>query len=165
MKIRKAELNDLKSIIDIFKNAIDVMNEGNIPQWDEIYPTSAIFKQDILKQQMYVGIENDDIVSVIVVNDEFDELYKKGDWKYKNRKFVVIHRLCVNPIYQKQGIGKTTMLMIEALLKKREIQSIRLDAFSLNPYALKLYKALGYRKVGEVNFRKGVFYLLEKEII
>lgn len=165
MKIRKAELNDLKSIIDIFKNAIDVMNEGNIPQWDEIYPNSAILKQDILKQQMYVGIENENIVSVIVVNNEFDELYKKGNWKYTNRKFVVIHRLCVNPIYQKQGIGKTTMLMIEALLKKKEIQSIRLDAFSLNPYALRLYKSLGYRKVGEVNFRKGLFYLFEKEII
>lgn len=38
MKIRKAELGDLKEIIDIFSNAINTMNDNNIHQWDEIYP-------------------------------------------------------------------------------------------------------------------------------
>jgi hypothetical protein len=56
------------------------------------------------------------------------------------------------------------MIMIEELLRKEGIQSIRLDAFSLNPYALKMYGALGYQKVGETNWRKGLFYLLEKKL-
>lgn len=54
--------------------------------------------------------------------------------------------------------------MIEDLLKKQRVQSIRLDAFSLNPYALKMYEALGYEKVGEINWRKGTFYLCEKKL-
>lgn len=164
MKIRKAELVDLNIIIDIFKNAINEMNDNNIPQWDEIYPTSEILKEDILKKEMYVGIKGDTIVSVLVANDEFDEQYKNGNWKYADKSFAVVHRLCVNPIYQNQKIGQTTMNMIEEILKKEGIESIRLDVFSLNPYALKMYEALGYQKVGETHWRKGLFYLLEKKL-
>lgn len=164
MKIRKAELEDLNIIVDIFRNAINEMNDNNIPQWDEIYPTGEILKEDILKQEMYVGIKEDAIVSVLVVNDESDEQYKNGNWKYADEGFVVVHRLCVNPIYQNQKIGRATMTMIENILKKEMVESIRLDAFSLNPYALKMYEALGYQKVGETHWRKGLFYLLEKKL-
>lgn len=164
MKIRKAELEDLNIIIDIFRKAINRMNDNNIRQWDEIYPTNAILEQDILKKQMYVGIKDDTIVSTVVVNNEFDDQYKNGNWKYDNERFAVVHRLCVNSIYQNQKIGKNTMIMVEELLRKDGIQSIRLDTFSLNPYALKMYETLGYQKVGEANWRKGLFYLLEKKL-
>ncbi|MCY6354811.1 GNAT family N-acetyltransferase [Clostridium sp. ZS2-4] len=164
MKIRKAELEDLNIIIEIFRNATNAMEDNNIHQWDEIYPTNTILEQDILKKQMYVGIKDDNIVSVVVVNNEFDDQYKNGNWEYHNERFVVLHRVCVNPIYQNQKIGKNTMVMIEDLLQKEEIQSIRLDAFSLNPYALKMYETLGYQKVGETNWRKGLFYLFEKKL-
>lgn len=164
MRIRKAELEDLNIIIDIFSSAIIAMNENNINQWDERYPTSMILEQDILNKKMYVGVKDNTIVSVIVVNSEFDEQYKDGKWKYDNEKFVVVHRLCVNPTYQNQKIGKNTMIMIEELLRKEGIQSIRLDAFSLNPYALRMYDTLGYQKVGQTNWRKGLFYLFEKKL-
>lgn len=163
IEIRKAELEDLNAITEIFRNAIIEMNNKKIYQWDEIYPSKNILEQDILKKQMYVGIKDEIIVSAAVINDEFDEQYKNGNWHYDG-KFAVVHRLCVNPIYQNQKIGKETMLMIEELLMKERIQSIRLDAFSLNPYALKMYISLGYQKVGEANWRKGMFYLFEKRL-
>lgn len=56
------------------------------------------------------------------------------------------------------------MIKIEEILKTEGIQSIRLDTFSLNPYALKMYQTLGYQKVGEVKWRKGLFYLFEKQL-
>jgi hypothetical protein len=66
MKIRKAELEDLNIIIDIFKNGINAMNDNNnIHQWDEIYPTNTILEQDILKKQMYVGIKDNTIATHI----------------------------------------------------------------------------------------------------
>lgn len=164
MKIRKAEIEDLKTITDIFRNAINTLNDNNIPQWDETYPTGEILKEDIRKKQMYVGIKDDAIVSVVVVNNEFDEQYKNGNWKYDNESFAVVHRVCVNPIYQNQNIGKTTMIMLEELLHKEGIESIRLDTFSLNPYSVRMYEALGYQKVGEANWRKGLFYLFEKKL-
>lgn len=164
MEIRKAELEDLNEIIDIYRNAIDTMNSNNIPQWDEVYPNGTILKEDILAKQMYVGLIDNAIASVVVLNNEFDEQYNNGHWEYQNESFAVVHRLCVNPICQNQKVGRNTMLLVEKLLQKQGVQAIRLDAFSLNPYALKMYENLGYKKAGEANWRKGVFYLLEKKI-
>lgn len=164
MKIRKAEFGDLNIIIDIFKNAIKVMEDNNIFQWDDIYPNNILLEQDILERQMYVVLKDNTIVSVVVVNNEYDEQYINGEWRYDNENFAVVHRLCVNPTFQNREIGKNTMILIENLLKDNGIQSIRLDSFSLNLYALKMYEKLGYQKVGEANFRKGLFYLLEKKL-
>ncbi|MDF2675880.1 MAG: sortase-like acyltransferase [Bacillota bacterium] len=162
MHIRKAELEDLNIIIEIYKNAIKYLNENKIYQWDEIYPNKAILEEDILKKEMYIGIVNNAIVSVVVINSEYDEHYDNFNWECDN--FAVIHRLCVNPVNQNQKIGKNTMILIEELLKEKGIKSIRLDAFSLNPYSLRMYDNLGYKKVGETNWRKGLFYLFEKRI-
>ena len=164
MNIRKAELMDIGKVIVIYKNAIKAMIDSNLDQWDDIYPAIKILEQDITANQMYVGIIDDKIVSAVVANTEFDEEYKNGRWKYDNKNFAVIHRLCVNPAYQNKKVGRNTMILIEELLKKEGVQSIRLDAFSLNPYALKLYESLGYQKVGEATWRKGLFYLFEKKL-
>lgn len=53
---------------------------------------------------------------------------------------------------------------IENNLREQGVSSIRLDAFTQNPYALKMYQSIVYHITGEVNFRKGRFYLMEKEI-
>jgi ribosomal protein S18 acetylase RimI-like enzyme len=44
------------------------------------------------------------------------------------------------------------------------IDTVRLDAFSHNPAALKLYRRLNYCEVGFVDFRKGRFILFEKKL-
>lgn len=41
-------------------------------------------------------------------------------------------------------------------------QAIRLDAFSENPFALKLYGNRGYSRAGYADRRKGRFYLMQK---
>jgi len=104
------------------------------------------------------------IASIFVLNQKCDKEYNDGDWEYKNASFFVIHRLCVNPDFQGKGVGRMTMELIENYLREKKIESIRLDTFSQNPIALKLYEGLGYKRVGEVNWRKGLFYLLEKKI-
>ena len=80
--------------------------------------------------------------------------------------FVVVHRLCVNPVYQNQKIEKNTMIMIEGLLRKEGIQSIRLDAFYLNPYVLKMYETLGYQKSWTNKLEKRIIlYCIHTKII
>ena len=48
MHIRKAALEDLKTIMDIYKTAQDFMIEsGNPDQWGHRYPTVNIIESDI----------------------------------------------------------------------------------------------------------------------
>lgn len=68
----------------------------------------------------------------------------------------------MNPIFQNKGIAKSTLFYIEKQLKEIGIHVIRLDVFSDNPFALRLYNSLGYSKVGHADWRKGKFFLMEK---
>ena len=97
-----------------------------------------------------------------VLNQECDNAYKNGKWKYEDEPFYVVHRLCVDPAFQNKGIAKSTLLHIEKQLKEIGIHVIRLDVFSNNPFALRLYNSLGYSKVGHADWRKGRFFLMEK---
>jgi ribosomal protein S18 acetylase RimI-like enzyme len=156
---RRATLADLDRIFQVFTDAIREMDRCHIPQWDELYPDKEILKEDIMTKELYLGLLNQEIASAFVINEEYDEQYDHGEWKHPNAVFRVIHRLCVNPTYQNQGIGTKTMRHIESVQINSGIETIRLDAFTLNPFALKLYEKLGYQKVGYATWRTGKFYL------
>jgi ribosomal protein S18 acetylase RimI-like enzyme len=85
-------------------------------------------------------------------------------WNYRGKNFVILHRLCVKAERQNEGIGTKTMIEIERRVKNTGIQAIRLDTFSQNPFALNMYKKLGYKKTGQAHWRKGLFYLFEKQL-
>ena len=42
--------------------------------------------------------------------------------------------------------------------------SVRLDVYSENPYALRLYQGNGYMKRGYADWRKGRFFMMEKQL-
>lgn len=159
---RKADKQDLEEIERVVKCAIAEMNTNKIPQWDELYPTGEDFEQDIIKEELFVGQIEEKIAVLFALNQETDEAYESADWKYPQKSYEVIHRLCVHPCFQGKGVAKMTMDFIEKFLTGKGIESIRLDVFSRNPYALKLYEKCGFKKTGEANWRKGKFYLMEK---
>lgn len=162
ISIRPANIDDLERICFFFEKAIHFLNENKIPQWDELYPNQEIIREDILNRHMYAGEMQNQMVCVFSINQQCDEQYRVGDWQYRESSFMVIHRLCVNPQFQRQGIGTKAMQFIEDMMKNNGIIAIRLDAFSQNPSALRMYEKLGYLKTGEVNWRTGLFYLYEK---
>ena len=160
--VRKAAMGDLPEVVSLFKKAIREMNDRAIHQWDNIYPNQSTLKNDIENDAMYLLMIDHEIAAVFVLNRECSPEYAAADWKGGASSFAVVHRLCVHPDYQNKGIGTRAMIAAEAILKSGGVESVRLDAFSENPAALRLYQKLGYLKVGSVNFRKGLFFLYEK---
>ncbi len=159
---RQAKQEDYQAIAAILSNAILNMRAKGIDQWDELYPTAGTVQADIDKQQLYVFTMDDAPVASIVITGEQEKEYPAADWKDKNGKPVCIRRLCVDPRVQNMGIGKTTVGLAEAKLKNEGYTSIRFDAFSKNPALQSLCKKLEYCRIGQVNYRKGVYYLFEK---
>ena len=164
MKFKRARINDLEEIFQLYKNAIVKMEEQNIPQWDEVYPDRMTLEDDIKKNQMFVGKKNEKIAVCFVLNEECDEEFKNGKWIYPDSRFCIIHRLCVNPEFQNQGIAAMTMKHIEETCRNQKYDSIRLDCFTLNPFSKRLYDKCGYRVTGYADWRKGRFELREKEL-
>ena len=162
--LKKAAPSDRDEIVSLVRSVVQHLDSLGIPQWDEHYPSSGDVDEDIKQQQLYIIRVNEKIAGMITLNRKSDPEYQNGDWEYEGEDYQVVHRLCVAPDVQGQGVGVRMMHMAEDMLGKNGIKSVRLDAFSLNPYAIKLYQKLGYRKAGEARWRKGLFYLMEKSI-
>ncbi len=159
---RQGNMEDLPEIVNLVKAAIVQMERCNIMQWDEIYPTAEDFSSDISERQLFVGMTNENIAVVYTLNTESDDEYRNGKWRDAQKSYIVLHRLCVHPKYQNQGVARNTMQYIEQQVIGLGIDAIRLDAFSQNPYSLKLYQRCGYAEVGTAVWRKGTFYMMEK---
>ncbi|MCR5724666.1 MAG: GNAT family N-acetyltransferase [Treponema sp.] len=162
MEFKKAAETDLEEIMRLVQSAVTHMNEAGIHQWDDIYPAKEDFLSDIKAGSLYKGSADGGIAVLFALNTCQDEAYLTADWSYTGTSFSVLHRLCVHPDFQHQGRAKETLDWIEAHLKARGVKAVRLDVFSENPYALRLYEKAGYRQTGTADWRKGRFYLMEK---
>ena len=164
MKFRKARSRDLQELMALFRAATEAMDAQGIPQWDEIYPSVEIVQADIDQEQMYVGQVDGRIAVVFVLEPCREGDYESANWQYPAERFVVLHRLCVHPRFQGQGIARQAMDYLEQAVRNSGYSCIRLDAFPQNPAAIRLYESRGYGKAGEITLRKGLFYLYEKKL-
>jgi ribosomal protein S18 acetylase RimI-like enzyme len=159
---RRASETDADEVAALFQAALRHLRAEGIDQWDELYPDRAILEEDIAKGEMYLLIDEGKLASAVVLNEEQYEEYSTAGWIDRDGRTAVVHRLCVHPDLQGQGVGRETMRRCEELLAEAGYSSARLDAFSENRAALRLYEGLGYCRRGTAVFRKGAFGLYEK---
>ena len=164
IEYRLGTKQDLDAICSLIQQSIDEMERYGIYQWDDIYPARKDFEEDIEKKTLYLAYVEENFAALYVISGECDEQYRNGQWKYDERSAFVLHRLCVSPLFQNQGIGKTVLQHIEEQVKDMGYNSIRLDTFTENPFAQKLYLHSGYESRGYADWRKGRFDLMEKKL-
>jgi ribosomal protein S18 acetylase RimI-like enzyme len=162
-RIRPAHIEDLDVLHRIIRDATRRMDEQEIPQWDEIYPSKLVLKDDVEKQQMHIIEIDGRVAGLIVINEDQSPEYADVPWKYPGR-VLVIHRLTIDPTSQRRGLAMRLMDFAEEMASAESYDCIRLDAFTRNPAALRLYENRGYRKAGIVRLRKGEFFCYEKTI-
>lgn len=164
IKYRLGKLEDIEAITALIQEAIKEMEKHGIYQWDGLYPTAEDFEADIKKENLYVAEENGKIIALYVISGESDEAYNNAEWKYPRETSLVLHRFCVSPGFQNKDIGKKVLVKIESQIKSMGYDSVRLDVFTKNPYAQKLYRNNGYEVRGFAEWRKGRFDLMEKKL-
>ncbi len=160
----RARPGQIPEIFDLYRAATQALQEAGIDQWDEVYPGIKEVTEDVTRGELIVGRVGGVAAAACVVNEECGEQYKNGRWRDPGEPHRIVHRLCVNPAFQGRGIARAVMGYLEDELSGQGVTSIRLDAFPQNLPAICLYTGLGYRVVGEIELRKGMFYLMEKNI-
>lgn len=141
------------------------MRRTGIDQWDEIYPSHQTLLTDIRAGAMHLGLlDQDTLVGALVLNEFQNAEWSLADWTISGVPILVVHRLMIDPKHQAKGIARDLMRFAETWACARGYEAIRLDAFSANPRALRLYRGLGYRDAGGATFRKGPFRCFEKQL-
>jgi GNAT superfamily N-acetyltransferase len=148
----------------LIRDAVIDMDSKGIFQWDSIYPNEYVINDDINDGNLFVYEDCGIIKGIIVLNEHQEKEYLDVKWEFDGGRQLVVHRLCIAPRYQGQGIARLFMAYAEEHGKGLGYGSIRLDAFTNNMRACTLYVKLGYKAAGIVHFRKGKFYCFEKKL-
>lgn len=151
MKIKKADMNDLKEILNIYSYARRYMKAHKNPtQWGDDRPSESVIKNDITNGNSFVVIDNDVISGVFSFIIGEDETYKKiYDGKWLNDKaYGTVHRLAGNG--KSKGIFDFSMGYCEKL-----IDNIRIDTHKNNKIMQYLLSKRGYKKCGMIYVEDG----------
>jgi len=154
----------MDAVAQLFREAIAAMQRQGIDQWDDRYPTRKHLESDREEGTLWLAEDQGRLMASVTLNEcpavEYDGIL----WR-KTGRSLYVHRLCVDPDRQGQGLAKTIMLWVERFAQEQGYHVIRLDTFAGNPRALRLYEGLGYEYVADMTSRKGVFPCFEKEVI
>ena len=167
MKIEAASINDLKSITSLYTAVTKNLRKNGVTQWDRFYPNRWIIGKNLKEGHLHAIFNEGICIGVVVVNQEQSSQYSGLPWRDQNGRPAVIHRLAVHPESQGKGIGKRLLQHAEELAKSNGYTSIRLDAYSANMNAIRMYERAGYSPVGQIQFplRKHTFQCFEKIFI
>jgi len=162
--LRLASEEDLNAVTQLLYDCIAEMRRTGIEQWDEVYPNREVLLADIRDSAMYVAEDERRLVATLVLNEFQNEEWAGARWTVTGVPVLVVHRVMVDPRDQGNGIARALMQYAEQWARTHGYGAIRLDAFSANPRALRLYHRLGYRDAGLVMLRKGLFHCFEKRV-
>lgn len=150
--IRHAVHSDLSSIMQITNDASLRLKNANIPQWQSGYPNLLTFEKDIDLKQLYVVIDNLEVVAFASISLEEDPNYSDvvgGEWQVMHPS-VVVHRLAVKNTMLNKGFAKQLYLYAEQIAKSKGRHSIKVDTHRLNLPMRNLLSSLSYREVGSI---------------
>jgi ribosomal protein S18 acetylase RimI-like enzyme len=163
-EIRQASPGELDALMALVRDCIAGMRRRGIDQWDDVYPDRAIIERDLDEGAAFVATLREGPVGMAVLNQRQDPEYADVDWLYGGRP-AVIHRLMVSPKQEGRGIARALMAYLEARARALGFDCVRLDTFMGNPKAIRFYERSGYRRAGQVRFRKGEFQCFEKRLL
>lgn len=149
--IELANYDDLNKVAKLGKLARENMLSEGINQWVGNYPDINIFINDYNNKSLYVFWEDNKIIASITILEEHEEAYKEIEW-LRNHS-MVIHRIIVDPRYQKQGLGKKLFEFAINLSKINNYDSLKVDTHQDNFKMQGLIKKMGFSYIG---YLKGI---------
>ncbi|MDB4919892.1 GNAT family N-acetyltransferase [Mucilaginibacter sp.] len=166
MLIRLATLTDIPPIMQLIAEVVPVMIAADNFQWDNTYPNSQVFENDIALNQLWVADIDGSIAGITAITTDQSPEYADVGWDITETA-IVTHRLAVSPLFQGKGVAAALLVQAEVVAINRGIKVLRIDTNTNNHATQKLFPKLGYQFAGEIglNFRPGMRFLCyEKKV-
>ncbi len=164
MNISCATEADIDAIMALVRDAVRQKQMNGDDQWDDSYPDRELIAQDVSSGTLFKITVEGELAGIIVLNEEQPPPYFTVSWKDGGRPLVV-HRLCIDPRFQRRGLARRLMLFAEEHAAANGYRSIRLDTYSGNHGAQALFQSLDYLPVGDVSLREGKCFHCFKKMI
>ena len=153
-EIRKSELTDVATIMELIADAQRFLRSCGVDQWQDGYPTQRIIEQDIALEHSYICIEQGRVVATAVLSAAGEPTYStiEGSWLNENR-YVVVHRLAVSASAVRRGVARGVMLYAEQFATSLGLSDVRVDTHKDNRVMQHLLESLGYKLCGQITLQ------------
>ena len=148
MNIKPAEASDFDRVVEFYDNIIDEMQGLQYhPMWQKrIYPTLDFIQKSIEAHQLFIQLDNDNIIGCMVIN-HYGNGYDDVKWAINaaNDEVDIIHALGVKVAQQGKGYASKLVKKAIDMAMKNHHKAIRLDVLEPNLPAHSLYKKHGFQ--------------------
>lgn len=150
MVIRKASIQDLPEILEIYEAARAYMRQnGNLKQWTGGYPGAELLRQDMQGGNLYVCQEGDSLLGVFAYFLGEDPTYRyiEGAW-CNDEPYGVVHRIAVSS--HRGGIaGACFAFALE------QCRNLRIDTHADNIPMQRALEKYGFTRCGTIYLASG----------
>lgn len=152
MLLTRAAQSDFSAICTLYQAVCGQMASAASPQWVwGEYPNEDILQKSLDAGTLYVAREDGALLCAVTVDTCFDPEYAQVNWLF-GTKPGAFHRLAIAPEAQGKGLGKKVLADVCDILRSQSCDTLRIDTYSPNENARKLYASIGMRRAGEVRF-------------
>ncbi len=149
-EVRMACPQDLEQVWALVRRAVAHMNALGNPQWGADYPTMDFYREDIRRGELYAAFVDGTLAGAACVNTAEAPEYTAVPWTAAPPA-VVIHRMAVDPAFQRTGVGRALFRFAEEEARRRGLSAMRIDTYSLNHRMQALIRSQGFMQVGEIH--------------
>lgn len=154
---RRTRTADVDRVMAIFAQAQRFFKANGIDQWQNGYPNRQTIEADIRRRYGYVLEYGHRIVATAAVSFDGEPTYQRiedGNWS-TNEPYAVVHRMAVD--VTEKGIGRASVIMrnVEAMCRKRGINTIRIDTHRDNRPMQRLLAKNHFRRCGLIFLADG----------
>lgn len=155
MIFRKATVEDIPKIAEIYEKVLDLEEQGIYTTgWKRgVYPTRDTAVSAVESGEMFLcEIDGTVAASARINKEQVHPAYDGMPWEYTAppEKVCVMHTLCVSPDFRGQGIGEAFEKFYEEYAAAHGHSVLRIDTNEKNTRARALYRRLGFREAGVV---------------
>lgn len=159
MEFKIATKKNVDDIMHIIKKSQDYLKSQGVDQWQDGYPNNITINNDIDNYNSYIILRNNVIFGIAVVIEGPDNTYESihnGSWVTDDcSKYMVIHRMAVNPEFHGQGIGSKMIKHVEEISKRKGKNSIKIDTHKENIPMQKLLIKNEFKYCGMIYLEDG----------
>ncbi|MBP1889346.1 GNAT superfamily N-acetyltransferase [Clostridium moniliforme] len=152
MIIRKSLKEDVKDIMKIINRAKEFLKENGVDQWQDGYPNNETIESDILNNDSYVVLKDNNIVATLAISFDGEKTYDviyDGKW-LSNGKYAVIHRIAIDNEYRGTGVSSYILQKVYEICLDNNIHSIKIDTHEKNIPMQKLLKKNDFKYCGVI---------------
>ena len=147
--MRKAEINDIKKLVNIIDEAKKNLKADGIDQWQIDSMNEEFLLKQVKTGKSFV-YEDGEILAYAYLSDEKEEAYKVWEDDFAGKNPITIHTFAVHSQMTKRGVAMKFFIDIIKYAKKYQFDSLRIDTHEDNYKMRGLINKLGFKKIGNI---------------